>query len=604
MAPDPIIYCLERVTDYWQFERLCNDLMTAEGYDNLEPLGGTGDKGRDAIRICRTDPNDITVFAYSVREDWLVKLKQDAKRIKNIDHKCNSLVFICTSHYNPTERDDAVDLIFSKYGWRLELYGLERIRTLLSSKHERIIAKHPQIFSPPFFLRAGGQPLSYSPDLVIIDYADNDEALATWLARKLKLHGYGVWCRSIDPVAGESVNDTTDVLLEQRAAVCLSLLSQPAIEDSDLSYRRSSAIAIAKRKGSGFLIPLISQPIYEESLDKYTSVLEKISFVESWQLGLNQVIDVLDSANCPKADGGEHFALFSFFPDEVVVNQEEMLFSNIFKVKQIPETIHRFEVAHQAIHAMNDDIANRWAYRRVDDTTFLSFHFPPKPDAEDFGFKNRGGGIWKCLDEIDGIVVNNLVPELIRKELIVHCIAMGLKFCKNLSIVYFPKDLIPSNRHYFDFYDGTKSFIKVFGERKFYKPNGSERYRYHLSPNFYIFRQDNGTFAVLLNIYIRLTDLSGKCLDGRKILSRRKHLCKDWFNDEWSKKTIGIMRLLGADGSIEIGENDKDKIKVSCHPCSWEVPLSINEEALNAKSLPANLNVEVMPDGDEGEEED
>ena len=602
MAPDPIVYCLEQITDYLQFERLCNDLMTAEGYDNLEPLGGTGDKGRDAIRICRTDPNDITLFAYSVREDWQVKLKQDANRIKNAGHKCHSFVFNCTAHYGATERDDAVDLIFEKYGWRLELYGLERIRTLLATKHERIVNKHPQIFTPPFFPKAGGQPLSYSPDLVMIDYADNDEALATWLARRLKLHGYGVWCRSIDPVAGESINDTTDVLLEQRAALCLSLLSQPAIEDSDLSYRRSTAIGIAKKKNSTFLIPVISQPIYEESLDKYTSDLEKISFVESWQFGLNQVIETLDSANCPKADGGEHFALISFFPDEVVINQEETIFSNIFKVQQIPATIHRFEAAHQVLRSMTGDLANRWAFRRVDDITFLSFHFPPEPDAEKFSLKMKGGGIWEYLDHMDGIPIDNLVPELIRKELIVHCMALGLKFCKNSLMVYFPQDLFPSNRYYFNFYDGSKSFIKVFGERKFYKPCGSERYRYHLSPSFYIFRQDNGAFAVLLRIYIRLTDLSGNCLEGRKIVSRRKHLCKDWFNDEWSKKIIGIMRFLGPDGTIEIGETDKDSLIIRSHPCCWELPLSINEEALTTKSLPASVCIDVMPDFDEEEE--
>jgi hypothetical protein len=179
--------------------------MSAEGYKNLEPLGGRGDKGRDAIRICRTDPDDITIFAYSVREDWRRKLQQDADRIKKVGHKLNRLVFSCVAHYNATERDEAIEFIWKNYGWTLELYGIERIRSLLSTVHERIITKHPHIFTPPFFPRAGGQPLSFSPDLIIIDFSESDETLASWLARKLKLHGYLVWCRSIDPVGGESV---------------------------------------------------------------------------------------------------------------------------------------------------------------------------------------------------------------------------------------------------------------------------------------------------------------------------------------------------------------------------------------------------------------
>jgi hypothetical protein len=53
MAADPIIYCLEHVTDYDQFERLCHDLMVLEGYHHLEPLGGSKDKGRDVIHVER-----------------------------------------------------------------------------------------------------------------------------------------------------------------------------------------------------------------------------------------------------------------------------------------------------------------------------------------------------------------------------------------------------------------------------------------------------------------------------------------------------------------------------------------------------------------------
>ena len=38
MSADPIIYCLEQLTDYRQFERLCSDIMAGSGYENIEPL--------------------------------------------------------------------------------------------------------------------------------------------------------------------------------------------------------------------------------------------------------------------------------------------------------------------------------------------------------------------------------------------------------------------------------------------------------------------------------------------------------------------------------------------------------------------------------------
>ena len=45
MAAGPIVYCLEQVTDYAQFERLCHDIMALSGYVNIEPCGGQKTKG-------------------------------------------------------------------------------------------------------------------------------------------------------------------------------------------------------------------------------------------------------------------------------------------------------------------------------------------------------------------------------------------------------------------------------------------------------------------------------------------------------------------------------------------------------------------------------
>ncbi|KJS02703.1 MAG: hypothetical protein VR65_04500 [Desulfobulbaceae bacterium BRH_c16a] len=585
MGADPVVYCLQQVTDYDQFERFCNDLMSAEGYENLEPLGGRGDKGRDAVRICRIDPDDISIFAYSVREDWLRKLKRDAERIKQVGHKLNRLVFCCTASYNATERDEAFEFIHKNYEWTLELYGIERIRSLLSTIHERIITKHPHIFTAPFFPRAGGQLLSFSPDLIIIDFAAPDETLASWLARKLKLHGYLVWCRSIDPVGGESINDTTEALLESRAAFCVSILSQPAITDNDLSYRRAAAIRAGKKKSAPFLIPVIAQPIYDETLDAHMRPLQKINFVDSWQSGLNELIGILESANCPTAKGGKNFVLDSFFSDTVVLDQEETVISNIFQVLMIPEAIHRFESFKGISSSLKGDMSSRWAFRQVNPTTFLSFHLPPDKDASELQLYKKGGAVWNSVNDIDGIYVKNLVPELIKKSLVVAYQKKGLQFCTNSFLPYFPQGLVKSDRFYFDFYDDTKTYIKVCGERKYFRPGASEHYRYYLSPNFFVSERKDGTYAVIVHVHIRLTDLSGKCLEGQKIISRRKHLCKNWFNDDWAKRVTGIMQFIGDAGKIAIGGSEKDMIVISNRPCMWTVPLSINEKALANESL-------------------
>ena len=97
MGANVTIYCLERITDYLQFERLCHDLMALEGYNNIEPLGGFTDKGRDAVHV---DKTKSTVFAYSVREDWKIKLIEIAGKVRGHGHDCDELVFVTTAEFS------------------------------------------------------------------------------------------------------------------------------------------------------------------------------------------------------------------------------------------------------------------------------------------------------------------------------------------------------------------------------------------------------------------------------------------------------------------------------------------------------------------------
>jgi len=155
MAADHIIYCLERVTDYDQFERLCHDLMARNGYPNIEPLGRMKDKGRDALHVPRRDPSLVTVFAYSVREDWRKKLEEDCRKVKKHRHKCHRIAFLSTADFTASERDEAVASVKREFGWELELYGLERLRVLVAAAPPQLIQNHPQIFPPAFFPHPG-----------------------------------------------------------------------------------------------------------------------------------------------------------------------------------------------------------------------------------------------------------------------------------------------------------------------------------------------------------------------------------------------------------------------------------------------------------------
>lgn len=149
MAADPIIICLERLTDYREFERLCCALLSDAGYQRIDPMGGTGDDGRDAIS--RDDgQGGVIVFAFTVRKDWFSKLQSDSSRVKETQTGVKTLVYVCTSSLSATDKDRAFEYIRTTYGWHLDLIDIESLRMRLVHRHH-LIAHHPGIFDPRYF---------------------------------------------------------------------------------------------------------------------------------------------------------------------------------------------------------------------------------------------------------------------------------------------------------------------------------------------------------------------------------------------------------------------------------------------------------------------
>jgi hypothetical protein len=180
MAADPITTCLERLTDYRQFERLCCALLSDTDYPRIEPLGGLGDDGRDAI--LRDDgQGGVIAFAFTVRKDWFTKLKSDSSRVAETQTGVRTLVYACTSHLSAAEKDKAFEYMRATYGWHLNLFDLEGLRVLLVHR-AYLIAHHPSIFDPRYFPSA---PPNFAKDYLrqhawLLDWlANSDEDLAT-----------------------------------------------------------------------------------------------------------------------------------------------------------------------------------------------------------------------------------------------------------------------------------------------------------------------------------------------------------------------------------------------------------------------------------------
>ncbi len=602
MGANATIYCLEKITDYLQFERLCHDLMALEGYKDIEPLGGFSDKGRDAIHV---DDTKKSVFAYSVREDWKVKLIEDATKVRNYRHNCDELVFITTANITPNARDQVVKVIKEDFGWDLKLYGVERLRVLLEATHPNVRQNHKQIF-PPLILQHEKSYQMTEREHVCIIYSQEDAIFTGWLSQKLILQGYRVWCDLTNHLSNENFTDDIDIAIDKQSAFVFSVLSHSSLEDMEHTRQRSLALRIAKEQNREFLIAIkLDDNLPTKKLDTGTKALKPIDFSFNWGEGLDNLQQRMRKLNIPQPLlNGKSLAARAFNEDDVINEQEETVYLNCYEVVEIPEVIQRFISDTDIDYQTSKEIQLFWAHRRVDNHTFLSFFSPPGDLQKKFNFKPSGGGFTSLTDRIDGILVKNLISELLRKAIYMKCIQVGLRYCNETDMYYFPFGLLDGNRFTYSKPDGINTWVGVAGQRKHWAPGSEEYYRYHLSPNFYVSQKLFADHVIIVNLRLRMTDTEDRPLPSKKAFSRRKHLTNDWWNKEWGNRFFAISQFLSEDGVIVIGYNKREQIKINAIPTGLTSPVGVNETQIELmKNQYVRLwagELDVDDDGDEG----
>ena len=132
---------------------------------------------------------------------------------------------------------------------------------------------------------------------------------------------------------------------------------------------------------------------------------------------------------------------------------------------------------------------------------------------------------------------------------------------------------------------GKRVSIKLCGERTFFAPGKSSRYRYYLSPTFRIMRDIcSERFMVRLRLRVRITDAMGRALLGTAAQARRKHVTRDWWNHEWVSRYLAFCSFL-ADGKEEImiGDEDQYRVVISARPTTFTSRLSLNEAKIEER---------------------
>lgn len=576
MPIDPIIHCLQELSDYDAYERLCSAIMNGLGYEDIEPIGGRSDKGRDALFTSQSN-GTATIFAYTVRQDWKVKLHQDCKSVKKHKHPCDEFVYMTTTQLTADQRDKAIEQVYEYYKFRLKIYGLERLRVQLAGNQRHLIPQHPQIFTWPYFDFRGGESTAFGRDLLLLDHHAEDYAFAHWLARRLAIQGYSVWCYGIAPMAGDTVDETVRVLIENRAVKYIPIYSTVSLSDADFRSR----VSFAQSTLDGLILPAKTHEYDPTMLPSSIRKIEAADFLTSWSTGLRAVLDQLNSLQIPKkinSERGQQIALQSFIPEPLTKPEPETIWTNSFPIRKLPKTLTIYGSTSVVKNAVLKNAEDTWAYSRVDGRTFAAFAPPP----ESLCLTVRRQFLLGQTEEIHDKRADNVVKEIVRRSLRIKGLNAGLIWCEDREILYFPSDdNSPQRKIKYTTAGGEKSTVAVTGFRQWGSGDNATKFFYQLAPFFRILVSRDWDVSVVLRVYVRVTDSQGKLFEGKAINRRRKKVTKSWWNNHFLARVLGIIQYFGeGDEEISIGSGDYE-IRIAKRPLTWQCPVSIDEEAVD-----------------------
>lgn len=597
MSADRIQYCLERLTDYRDFERLCSSLLAGAGYPGIDPLGGTGDGGRDAM--IRTDAAGRAIgFAYTVREDWRVKIKGDCNRLTEKKHKLDALVFVCTQQLSASEKDWAVAMVSADHGWTLDLFDLERLRVHLAGPQRHLLASHPSIFTPTFFPQKGGQIITESRDLIVIDHVDADSALATWLARRLSLAGYSTWCRGTAPLAGENADESIRLLLQNRASQYLPVLSTASLSDELLRER-----CVVSATLGDVVLPCTAHSDLGARLPSKLAAITPADFGTSWMNGLKRVLERLKSQGIEAVldpSMGRSIALGDYLATRVTVAAPEPVYANVFDL-QLPDVMHVFDLVSEPKAEDLVELRASWPCAKLEHRRFAAFTAPP-PTVK---VASSGQMLWKEMAEKNGRRTRDIAKELARRTLEIVCLQKGLRFCPHRNVYYYPEreggEWVQAIRHV----DGRNTTVQLTGERTKGWGERASLFLYQLAPKFSAQCDYAGHWTVTVSPYIRVTTTEGQMFEGKEIGRRRKVVSKGWWNNKWLPRILGLVQgIETSPGLIQFGA-DAEMVTMKTAPLTWDCPVGLDVSALSGTyDMGEELAQYRSRDDDEGDEGD
>ena len=379
-------------------------------------------------------------------------------------------------------------------------------------------------------------------------------------------------------MVGENPDDAVRKLVELRARQYLPVISEASLSDEVFMER----CAIASGKAS-LVSPCKVVTGQDARLPTRMRGVAAANFATSWNEGLAQILERLASLGIrPSMDKeqGRQIALADYLPTRVTTAKPEPVYANLFKLA-LPATMLLFDLRKSLTEEEATELRSTWAFIELTATRLVAFIPPPTGLPVLKGVSQSGEFSWPDTPQRDGKSSENLAKELARRSLEAVCAQKGLKYCTNRRVFYFPERETGEWKQTFTHVDGRQTHVQLTGERRKTRFDNVQVTLYQLAPRFRAMHEVDGSWSVVVNIYVRVTDVDGKPFELMEITRRRKAVTKSWWNNQFLARLLGIVQALETSpGRIEIGEG-KRAVVMETAPMCWQCPVGLDVLAMS-----------------------
>ena len=118
---------LGAMTDHTRFELMASQLLARCVDPRIRPVGGTADRGRDAVRgLYRHGEGEELVCMFSLRDDWDDKIREELAHIKKERWLAREII-AATSQLTTNQREQKLQELAGEAGFDLTIFGQKQL---------------------------------------------------------------------------------------------------------------------------------------------------------------------------------------------------------------------------------------------------------------------------------------------------------------------------------------------------------------------------------------------------------------------------------------------------------------------------------------------